>query len=112
MTILEGDSVRFECDFEGSDSTPSWSINNSVYYHTNLPQIYSFNGQDFSLSIENVSLDLSGTYFECIVGQSKSAKGVLTVLRSQSQQPNNAVNVSHPETPGPSEGKLNNKHHA
>jgi hypothetical protein len=108
MTILEGESVRFECDFEGSDSTPSWSINNSIHYHTNLPQIYSFNGQDFSLSIENVSLDLSGTYFECIVGQRKSAKGVLTVLRSQSQQPNNAVNASH----GPLEGKLNSKYHA
>ena len=97
MTVLEGNSVRFECDFEGSDLTPSWIINNSVYYHTNLPLIYSFDEQDFSLIIKNVSLDLSGTSFECIVGRRKSAKGVLIVLRSQ-------VNSSHPETP--SEGKF------
>ena len=98
MTVLEGSSVRFECDFEGSDLTPSWIINKSVYYHTNLPLMYSFDEKDFSLTVENVSLDLSGTSFECIVGQRKSAKGVLIVLRSQ-------VNSTHPETP--SEGKLN-----
>ena len=100
MTVLEGNSVRFECDFEGSDLTPSWIINNSVYYHTHLPLIYSFDEQDFSLIIKNVSLDLSGTSFKCIVGWRKSAKGELIVLRSHV----NSI-ASHPETP--SEGKLN-----
>lgn len=106
MTILEGESVRFECDFEGSDLTPTWSINHFIYYHTNLPQIYSFNSQDFSIFIENVTLDLSGTYFQCIVGQRKSAKGMLIVLRSQSQGTENTVNVSHSGFIHPPEGKL------
>ena len=84
MTVVEGEAVRFECDFDGSDLTPSWIINNSVYYHTDLPHPYLFNNQDFSLTIEMVSLLLSGTTFRCIVGRTESVEGLLVVIKAYS----------------------------
>ena len=114
MTAVEGESVRFECDFDGSDLTPTWSINSTIYYHTDLPQIYGFNNQDFSLTIINVSLNLNGTSFECIVGRTKSAVGVLIVLKANTRQAlqESTVTVNTISKPGliqPPEGEYINK---
>ena len=108
MTAVEGESVRFECDFDGSDLTPTWSINSTIYYHTDLPQIYGFNNQDFSLTIINVSLNLNGTSFECIVGRTKSAVGVLIVLKANTHQALQESTVNTISKPGliqPPEGE-------
>ena len=78
-TVFEGETVTFECDFRGSDLTPSWQINNVIYYSTSLQPNYIFNDQDFSLTVKNVSRQLNGYTFQCIVGQIASAQGFLFV---------------------------------
>ena len=79
QTIMEGESVRFECAYEGSDLTPSWRINTSIYFHTELPRNFKFNDQDFSLTIHNVPVSLNFTSFQCVVGTSFSNRGYLVV---------------------------------
>ena len=79
QTVKEGDAVRFECTYLGDDLTPAWRINNSIYSHTQLPAIYVFNDQDFSLSINSVPGSLNFTSFQCIVGTIFSNQGYLYV---------------------------------
>ena len=79
QTVKEGEAVHFECTYQGGDLTPAWRINNSIYSHTQLPAIYDFNDQDFSLSVNSVPGRLNFTSFQCIVGTIFSSQGYLFV---------------------------------
>ena len=79
QTVKEGETVHFECAYQGSDLTPAWRINNSIYSHTQLPVMYDFNDQDFSLTVNSVPDSLNFTSFQCIVGTIFSNQGYLFV---------------------------------
>lgn len=79
QTVKEGDSIRFECSYQGSYLTPAWRINRTIYPHTDLPHIFMFNDQDFSLTVSSVPSSLNFTSFECIVGTVFSNRGYLHV---------------------------------
>ena len=79
QTVKEGETIHFECAYQGSDLTPAWRINNSIYSHTQLPAIYDFNDQDFSLTVNSVPGSLNFTSFQCIVGTIFSNQGYLFV---------------------------------
>ena len=79
QTVMEGDSARFECVYEGSDRVPSWRINTTIYSNSQLPGEYELDDQDFSLSVQSVPTSLNSTSFQCIIGIYFSEKGYLFV---------------------------------
>ena len=93
QTVKEGEAVRFECAYQGSDLTPAWRINNSIYSHTQLPAIYDFNDQDFSLTVSSAPGSLNFTSFQCIVGTIFSNQGYLFIEVEQ-QYTTNCVQCS------------------
>ena len=107
QTIMEGESVHFECAYEGSDLTPSWRINASIYSHTELPRSYEFNDQDFSLTIHNVPVSLNFTSFQCVVGTSFSSRGYLIVDVHQENITEGCVECIMPTSNSPLRDTLN-----
>lgn len=79
QTVKEGETAHFECIYQGSDLTPAWRINNTIYSHTQLPTKFLFNDQDFSLTINSVPESLNFTSFQCSVGTIFSTRGYLFV---------------------------------
>ena len=82
VSVFEGDCAQFNCSFTGSGEVPLWSINNSYHDWMNIPRIYTFSLYDFSLKIQNVSLEMDGTPFQCAVEGFTSQKGVLFVKKN------------------------------
>ena len=83
QTITEGESVQFECVYEGSYLIPSWRINTTIYSHTELPRGFEFDDDDFSLAVQNVPLSLNFTTFQCVVGTEFSSRAYLIVERNE-----------------------------
>ena len=79
QTVREGETAMFDCDFDGSDLTPSWRINDVIYFHTEISYPYSFNDQDFSLTVFNVTRIMNASTFQCIVGRTVSREGHLII---------------------------------
>ena len=75
--MFEGDCVLFNCSFTGSREVPLWSINNTYYDWKNIPQRYNFNLYDFSLKIENVSIEMDNIPFRCAVEGFSSDIGIV-----------------------------------
>lgn len=81
QTIMEGQLAHFECAFEGADNlVPQWRVNTTVYFFTDIPTIYGFDYQDFSLTIENAPRSLNFTSFQCIVGITFSNTAYLIIF--------------------------------
>ena len=83
QVVREGETVEFNCDFDGSDLTPSWRIDDVIYFHSEIRHPYSFDDQDFSLTVYNVSCVMNASTFQCIVGQCWSREGYLVVLKGK-----------------------------
>ena len=86
VTVEEGETATFECRYNGSILAPYWRINNVIYRLTAVQKLYIFN-DDFSVTVDNVSVSENGYHFQCFVGIVASAKGYLTVLDRRTQAP-------------------------
>ena len=58
---------------------PLWSINNTFYDWSDIPPDYTLDRYTFSLKIQNATLEMNNTSFQCFVEESSSTIGLLTV---------------------------------
>ena len=79
MIVAEGETVTFECTFNGSSLTPYWRINNVIYFIASIPPEYILNVQDFSVTVRNVTFGQNCSTFQCVVGRIASAEGKLII---------------------------------
>lgn len=98
QTIMEGQSARFECRFEGANTVPYWKVNTTVYYFTDIPRRYGYNYQDFSLNIQSTPKTLNFTSFQCIVGTAFSNRAYLIVFANETNTLENIIVELHNES--------------
>ena len=66
--------------YEGSDLVPSWRINSTIYFNTQLPKDFEVNEIDYSLTVQNVPAEWNFTALQCVVGTQFSNRGYLFVI--------------------------------
>ena len=78
--MYEGESAQFNCSLSESVDVPLWSINDIFYDWRDIPPEYTLSQRDFSLKIQNVTIEMNNTSFQCVVNRLYSEIGILTVL--------------------------------
>ena len=83
ISIYEGEDTKYNCTpaHEENGGIAIWVINGQRYYWTDFLSIptYSFDLRDNSLTIHNVSQDLDGVSYQCIINRRASRVAYLTV---------------------------------
>lgn len=78
VTVFEGATAYFNCDFEGTNTSPVWRINRIRYPWWDPPSGYTvYSG--FSIRADHVSLSMNNTPHQCILTERSSAVGILYV---------------------------------
>ena len=82
VTVLEGESIRFNCTRTMSDSIAIWIIDDLQYYWADFRNIhqYTFSRADNSLTVNNAPRTLDGTSYQCVLNQEESNTGYLKVV--------------------------------
>lgn len=77
ITAVEGETVKFSCILQESNSSPIWIINNILYHRINLGGNYRY--EKDGLTVLNVELSMNNTSFQCITPTAESTVGILYV---------------------------------
>ena len=83
MTLYEGENAKLNCTpTQRSGLIATWIINGKRHYWTDFmaTPAFSFDLYDNSLTINNASLDLDGSSFQCVIDRRPSRIAYLTVL--------------------------------
>ena len=107
ITALEGDTVKFNCSSTDSRHLAFWIINGSEFSWRSFRSIptYNFDLQDNSLTIINVTRNLNGTPYQCVINWQVSQIGYLTVIAPTCPQ-------EHEYPTGSSDFLLTSGHHS
>ena len=65
VTVTEGVDAFFPCTYYGTNRSPHWKINSSIYSISDLPPRHLYNGS--GLVISNVDLSLNMTSYSCFI---------------------------------------------
>ena len=89
VTAYKCENATFPCWYNGTFSTPSWSINGTLYTTLNLPDRHYFSTKNLSLTVVEVQLSDNATEYQCLFFDVSSEPGVLTVIEAPQNGKNN-----------------------
>lgn len=87
MTIFEGESGYFACEYSGIGALPTWRISSETYGSISLPSGYNFNGT--GVIVSHVTGEMNGISISCFFpltdGVIESSTGYIIVTRIEHQ---------------------------
>ena len=82
LTVEEGRTARFPCNYSGANEIPEWYIRGALYVAFQLPPRHRYSHFERAIIVHNVSISDNGTTYRCSLnyGQVNSDTATLTVV--------------------------------
>ena len=82
--VTVGESAFYNCSYTGTDSPPTWIINN-LHFFSNFPIRHYYHYWEQYLEVTNTQLSDNGSTYQCAFARETSGIAILTVYEASKE---------------------------